>query len=156
MLERIEMGEFFKFIKENFKMSTVMVIIVLGLVNFAFWKWHNIININEIISRIVIHLMITSNIIMFEFIRRWYKTKPWMVPLLGAWWNRYEINNPEPFCAGCKQPLMPTTNGSNIFKCTNGHEICFRDENGNLANLDTIKLLVKDKLKKGIKTGKVK
>ena len=93
---------------------------------------------------------------MGELFRRWFNSKPYMVPLFGAWWNRYEINNPEPFCSGCKELLMPTiAGGSNVFKCANGHEICFRDENGNPVDIGFIRTSVKDKLQKGVRIGKL-
>lgn len=148
--------DWIKFIMEKYKMNTAITILLIIGLNYAFYKWHDIIQVNEIVSRLLIHLMSTMIIIMVELLRRWFNSKPLMVPLFGAWWNRYGINNLEPFCAGCKELLVPTvTGGSNVFTCSNGHEICFRDYNGNPIDIGTLRTLVKNRLQKGVKTGKV-
>lgn len=150
----VDLVNLIKFFKDEYKMkkSTIVAILLIVGLNFSFYEWHRAIQVNEIVSRILIHIMTTIIIISWELLYHWFASKPWMVPLLGAWWNKYEINNPEPFC-DCQKLLMPTlTGGSNVFKCSNGHEICFRDDDGNPKDIGTIKKLVKDKLQKGIRT----
>ena len=143
------MDDFLKYIQDKFKKDTVLVIALVIVLNSLFYKFHNEIEFNNIGVRVYTHISLTIIVIMFEFIRRWYKTKPFLKGYGGFLWNSINDEDNSPYCTRCKICMTYCQGGVDFMQCPECKNIAYiRDENGISTNLSVVYPKAREVMKK--------
>ena len=145
------MGNFVKFLQDNFKRDTILTILLISGSNYAFYKWHKEIGFESTIVRVYAHVSFTLIVLMFEIIRRWYNSKPWLKSYGGFLWNSVNEEDNDPYCTKCKIQMVFCQGGVDSMQCPECKNVAYIrdiDNNSNPSNLAIIIPKARDRMRK--------